>query len=117
MTTYIVLLTLTQEGREKMVDDPQSVSRAENAVSIPGVQMLGLYGVLGDCDFVGIVEAPDNESVARFSIELGARAGVHVTTMPAIPIGRLEYASPGGDDEGLTSAFAWPAEGVETPRE
>ena len=89
MPTYILLLTLTPEGREKMMDDPQSLVRAHSLVSEPEIQTLGLYGVLGDYDFVSLLEAPDNECVARFSVELGVRAGAHVATMPAIPISRL----------------------------
>ena len=50
--------------------------------------------MLGDPDFVSIVSAPDNEAIARFSLELGVRAGVHVSSMPAVPVGRLEE---GGD--------------------
>ena len=41
-------------------------------------------------DFVNILTAPDKESAARFSMELGVVAGVHVTTMAAIPVARLE---------------------------
>ena len=89
MPTYILLLTLTPDGREKMMDDPQSLVRAHSLVSEPGIQTLGLYGVLGDYDFVSVLEAPDNECVARFSVELGVRAVAHVATMPAIPISRL----------------------------
>jgi uncharacterized protein with GYD domain len=89
MATYILLLTLDSEGREKMLADPESLLRAEAAISIPGVQLLGLYGVLGDYDFVTLVEAPDNDAMARFSLELGVNAGSHVTTLPAIPITRF----------------------------
>ena len=90
MATYILLLTLNQEGREQMVDEPDSLLRATSAISIPGVQCLGMYGVLGDFDFVTIVEAPDNEAAARFSLELGAEAGAHIQTLPAVPIGLFE---------------------------
>ena len=93
MATYVLLLTLTPDGRERAAGDPQSVADAEAQVSVPGVNMLGLYGVLGEYDFVAIVEADDNETVARFSLELGVAAGVHVETMPAIPITRLESSS------------------------
>jgi len=92
MAIYIQLLTLTPEGRTKMLEDPEMLPRALEETALPGVQVLGQYGVLGDIDFVGIVQAPDNDTVARFSLELGVRAGVHVNTMPAIPIGRLEAA-------------------------
>ena len=90
MPTYVLLLTLTSEGREQMSREPDSIERAEEAVSIPQTQVMGLYGVLGEYDFVTLLEAPDNEAAARFSLEFGVRAGVHVTTLPAIPIGRLE---------------------------
>ena len=89
MATYILLLTLTPEGREKMLNDPDSLLLAVESIEVSEVYTLGLYGVLGDYDFVNILTAPDNESAARFSIELGVRLGVHVTTLPAIPVSRM----------------------------
>ena len=90
MANYILLLTFTPEGRERMVKDPDSVQRAVEIIDIPDTEILGLYAVLGMYDFVNILTAPDNESAARFSMELGVVAGVHVTTMAAIPVARLE---------------------------
>ena len=94
MPTYIQLLTLTPEGKEKAWRDPRHVRRTEQAMATSGVEMLGVYGVLGPWDFVIIVEAPTNEAAARFSMELGVRVGAHVTTLPAIPVGRLEADEP-----------------------
>ncbi len=94
MSTYIQLLTLTPEGRAKTLEDPTSVLRAHDSIHMPGVQELGLYGVLGNYDFVNIVEADDNDVIARFSLELGVKAEAHVITLPAIPIGRLEAMDP-----------------------
>ena len=90
MITYIQLLTLTPEGREKVLRIPESVLRAQDGVKISGIQVLGLYGVLGEYDFISMVEAPDNEAIARYSLELGVKASVSITTLPAIPIARLE---------------------------
>jgi uncharacterized protein with GYD domain len=90
MSTYVLLLTLTPEGQRLALDRPEHLLQAEAEATVPGVQALGLYAVLGDYDFVTIVDAESNEAVARFSIELGVKAGVHVTTLPAIPISRLE---------------------------
>jgi uncharacterized protein with GYD domain len=89
---YILLLTLTPAGRERMLVEPASLMDAAEGVSVPGVEMLGLYGVLGEYDFVSIVEAPDNETMARFSLEFGVRAGAQIETLPAIPITRFEGA-------------------------
>ena len=116
MPTYILLMTLTPEGRKMMMADSNSVFSAENKIDMPEVQMMGLYGVLGDYDFVSILEAPDNSAVARFSLELGVKAGVHIMSLPAIPISRLEGASPGGETEGdFTGITLGPPEG--TPEE
>ncbi len=90
MATYILLLTFTPEGRERMLHDPDGVQNAVDMIAIPRCDTLGLYAVLGEYDFVNILSAPDNESAARFSVELGVHAGVHVTTLPAIPVGRLD---------------------------
>lgn len=89
MPTYILLLTLTPDGQKAALHDPQYLLRVEDAIRVPGVQPLGLYGVLGEYDFVTIVEATDNERMARFSLELGVMADVHITTLPAVPIARL----------------------------
>ncbi len=90
MGNYIQLLTLTPEGRSMALQNSRSLLKAQDQIAVEGVRVLGQYAVLGDYDFVCIVEAPDNESVARFSIELGVRAGVHITTLPAIPVALLE---------------------------
>ena len=89
MSIYIPLMKLTPEGREKVLGDPDYVLHAASAIRSPGIQTLGLYAVLGEHDFVSILDAPDNEAVARFSIEWGVKAGVLITTLPAIPISRL----------------------------
>jgi len=96
MPTYILLLTLTPEGRAKMLGDAENLRRAEAAITIPGVSMMGVYGVLGDYDFVSILEDPDNDAAARFSLDLGVRGGADIPTLPAIPITRFGGVS--GDD-------------------
>ena len=51
-----------------------------------GVRVIAQYAVLGPYDFVTVLEAPDNETVSRVSVELGARGSVQMMTMPAIPV-------------------------------
>ena len=41
--------------------------------------------MLGGFDFVSLVEAPDSETVAYLSVDLGSRGTVSITTLPAIP--------------------------------
>jgi len=105
MSTYILLITLSPEGRQQMVDDPERLLHAESEIDIPGVNPFGLYGVLGSYDFVSLVEAPDNESIARFSLEFGARTATHIETLPAVPIALFSQRAPlASDDVGETIA-------------
>jgi uncharacterized protein with GYD domain len=96
-------MTLTPEGQKEALHDPEYLLRVESSIAVPGVQALGIYAVLGEWDFVTIVEAEDNERMARFSLELGVGAKVHITTLPAVPLSRLE-----AEDETLdVGAAAW----------
>ena len=90
MASYILLLTITPEGRDNMLADPDNLMSAMQDIDIADTSVLGSYAVLGAYDFVTILRAPDNDAAARFSMELGVRAGVLVNTLPAIPIGRFE---------------------------
>ena len=90
MATYILLMTLTPDGQIKALADPDYLLKQDDEIDVPGVATLGCYAVLGAYDFVMMAEADDNEQVAKFSLELGVRAGVHVTTLPAVPVGRLD---------------------------
>ena len=113
---YILLMTLRRrrqeaaEGRERMAADPERVLRAGSEVRTADTHMLGLYGVLGNYDFVAIIESSDNAGIARFSLDMGVAAGVHITTLPAIPIARFE--APNRDEEfDFEAQLSSPSEG------
>ena len=104
MATYILRITTRSEGRRRILEDPNLILNTEDDMHFSGARIIGLYAVLGDIDFVGILEADDNAAAARFALELGVKAGVRTTTLPAIPIGRLEDRS--GDRPQERSAYA-----------
>lgn len=109
MATYFLLMTLSPEGRQRVLDDPTSMLHAQQSIHIPDIQVLGLYGVLGDYDFISVIDAPDNAAAARFSLELGVKGGVHVATLPAIPIGRFEGLRDTDLEKMVASAIANPS--------
>jgi len=86
MPVYIMLSTLTDEGAETIKERPERILEVNREVEAMGVKVLAQYAVLGPYDFVNIVEAPDNETVARVSVELSSRGSVKIMTLPAIPI-------------------------------
>jgi len=86
MPIYIMLSTLTSDGLETIKQNPDRIKEVGSELKAMGVNVKEQWAVLGDYDFVNIVEAPDNETVARASVEIGSRGSVSMVTMPAIPV-------------------------------
>jgi uncharacterized protein with GYD domain len=86
MPHYILLSTLTDEGWKTVREKPERIKEVNNELQAFGVKVISQYAVLGPYDFVNIVEAPNNETVAKVSIELGSRGTIKITSMAAIPI-------------------------------
>ncbi len=86
MATYILLSTLTDEGRKTLKGRPDRIQEVNKEIETMGAKVVDQYAVLGLYDFISIVEALDNEAIARISVELGARGTVQILTLPAIPV-------------------------------
>ena len=86
MAIYILLSTLTDEGRKTISGRPERIQEVNKEIEAMGAKVIDQYAVLGVYDFISVVEAADNETVARISVELGARGTIQITTLPAIPV-------------------------------
>jgi uncharacterized protein with GYD domain len=86
MPIYIVLSKLTNEGRETIKEKPHRIFEVNKELEAMGIRVLQQFAVLGPYDFVNIVEAPDNETVMRMSIELGSRGTVELMSLPALRV-------------------------------
>jgi len=86
MPTYILLSTLTAEGRKTIKERPERIKEVNKEIEIFGAKVVSQYAVLGPYDFVNVVEAPNNEAIARVSVELGSRGTIEIMSMPVIPI-------------------------------
>lgn len=84
MAYYVILSKLTDEGRKTIKEKPGRIFEVNKELESMGVKVKEQYAVLGPYDFVNIVEAPDNETVMKMSVELGARGSVELLTLPAI---------------------------------
>ena len=104
MATYIQLLKVLHEGRERLVQEPDFVLQAQQQIHVSGVTLLGIYAVLGDYDFVNILDAPDNEAAAGYSVHLGHAAGVDVTNLHAISLAKFADDAEHDLDELITGA-------------
>jgi len=86
MATYILLSNLTDEGAQTIKKNPGRIKEVNKELAALGVKVTAQFAVLGPYDFVNIVEAPDNATMARVSAELGSRGSVKILTMAGIPI-------------------------------
>ena len=86
MPYYILLSNLTDDGWKTIKENPERIKEVNKELQGFGVRVLSQYAVLGPYDFVNIVEAPNNETIAKMSIELGARGTIKIVSMAAIPI-------------------------------
>jgi len=86
MPYYILLSNLTDEGWKTIKEKPERIKEVNKELEGFGVRVISQYAVLGPYDFANVVEAPDNKTLGRVSIELGSRGTIKITSMAAIPI-------------------------------
>lgn len=86
MARFIMLSSLTDEGAATIKKNPERIKEVNKDVEALGGKVVDQYACLGEYDFVSILEAPDVETIARISVELGSRGSVHVRTLTAMPV-------------------------------
>lgn len=84
MRTYILLSSLTDEGRKTLKERPERLREVNQELAAMGARLVQQYALFGQYDFVNVVEAADNETIMRISVELGSRGTVRLTTLPAV---------------------------------
>jgi len=84
MPVYIMLTTLTDEGRKTIKAKPERIKEVNREVEAMGAKILAQYALLGPYDFANILEAPSNEAISRVAIELGSRGTLQTMTLAAM---------------------------------
>jgi uncharacterized protein with GYD domain len=84
MPTYIMLTRLTSDGVKTLKDNPTRVHEVNREVEQLGVKVVNQWATLGEYDFVTVVDAPDEETMAKLSVEMGSRGSVMNETLTAI---------------------------------
>ncbi len=86
MPIYLMLTTLTDAGRKAIQEDPESLRDINKELEFMGVKLLDQYGLLGQYDFVNLLEAPSNEAMAKLAIRLSAKGTMQTLTLSAISL-------------------------------
>ena len=89
MPTYILLSSLTSHGSQTLHSKPDQILKVNKEITDFGCKVVQQYATLGNYDFVTIVEAADNETVAHLSVDLSSRGTVKITSLPAIDVDSL----------------------------
>ena len=86
MPKFVMLSTLGPDGSARLRENPARLREVASEVEAMGVQVLQQYAMLGQWDFLNILEAPDAETVARMATSLAARGTLKTMTLPIIDI-------------------------------
>jgi uncharacterized protein with GYD domain len=84
-----MLTTLTDAGRKSIQEEPERLREINKEVEFSGVKILNQYALLGQYDFLNVLEAPSNESIAKLAIRLSAKGTTQTLTLAAISIDDL----------------------------
>jgi len=110
MQIYIMLSKFTNEGREAVKNHPERIKEVDQEIERMGAKVLAQYALLGLYDFLSVLEAPDNETIAKVSIELGSRGTIQIQTFAATPIFEFIEKMEGGASEQYPGGKSLPEE-------
>jgi uncharacterized protein with GYD domain len=86
MAIYVMLTSLTDEGRKTVRESPERIKEVNQEVEAMGAKIVAQYALLGPYDFINILEAPDNKVVTKIAMELSSRGTLHTMTMAAMTL-------------------------------
>jgi uncharacterized protein with GYD domain len=92
MPTYLMLTNLTAEGVRTRKNNPGRAAEVNREVEQIGAKVVAQYATLGQYDFVTVVEAPDEKTMAKVSVELGSRGTMTSQTLAAMSAEDLSSA-------------------------
>jgi uncharacterized protein with GYD domain len=81
-----MMTNLTDEGRKTVKTNPQRIKEVNKEVEAMGVKIISQYVTLGQYDFINVLEAPNNETIAKVAIELGSRGTLQTSTLAALTL-------------------------------
>ena len=85
MTTYIMLINYTEQGIRDVRSSPKRFDAAKKLIEDMGGKFKAIYLTMGGYDLVGVIEAPDDAVMARFTLQTAMGGNVRTTTLKAFP--------------------------------
>jgi uncharacterized protein with GYD domain len=86
MPVFVMLTKLTDQGANTINRDPHRIKEVNKDVESLGAKVLAQYALIGEYDFLNILECPDTDTIIRISLKLASRGTLRIQTMAALPI-------------------------------
>lgn len=86
MPIFVMLTKLTDQGANTINRDPHRIKEVNKDVESLGAKVLAQYALIGEYDFLNILECPDTDTIIRISLKLASRGTLRIQTMAALPI-------------------------------
>jgi uncharacterized protein with GYD domain len=83
MGTYILLVNATDQGAKGVAEIPSRQEASRQTASKLDIVRKAVYMTFGPYDFVQIIEAPDDDAVAKYVLSVSSKGNVRTTTMRA----------------------------------
>lgn len=85
MPTYIILINYTDQGIRNVKESPKRLDAAKKLLKSMGGEFKQFYLTMGAYDLATIVEAPNDEAIAKFALAAGSLGNIRTTTLKAFP--------------------------------
>ena len=86
MPLYLMLTTLTEKGVQTLNSNPGRLREVNRDIEELGAKIVHQWASIGEYDFVNIVEAPNDVTLAKLSVVLGARGSSRIESLPLIEV-------------------------------
>lgn len=86
MKTFVILTTLTEEGRKMVRNTPDKIKINPDSIELLGGELLYQFALLGQYDFLTVLRVKDESAIFKITSEMGAMGTVSTMSMPAITI-------------------------------
>lgn len=86
MPTYVMLSTIGPDGWATIREQPDRINAVKDEVESKGLTVVAQYALMGQYDFLNVIEAPDEATMAKAAVDLAARGTMRSTTLQAIPV-------------------------------
>ena len=83
MGTYIILVNSTDHGTKGVEEIPNRQEASRETARKLGIVRKNVYMTFGPYDFVQVIEAPNDEAVAKYVLSVSSKGNVRTTTMRA----------------------------------